>query len=282
MKDADNIITKTPYLFNHVISPNTEICRYMEFDMFLQIMEGKFYVPRKLTFLDLQESGKLPMKIRFAFNGVGNNSSEIGENIKIRQNEVDQYVRNLIQSKFLLTSCWSIYNGENYLMWKSYTGKIGICVRTTIDKLMNSINYEKEENVPICSLMFYNSPNTNESFLESIMKKDTSYQSENEVRFYFVPKRDITNEELIKMGNSEVEQLLKNTSIIEEQIYNSNPINYPLLKCFDIKPSFIESIILSPFIRKQSISCIKKVLTKQYSDIFYNEKKIKESKIIIK
>lgn len=225
---------KTTYLFNHIINPDTKICRYIDFDLFLQILDGKFYVPRKLTFMDLRESGKIPMRIRFAFNGVGENSVRTKEILENCQEETDQYIMNLRQSRLLLTSCWTIDNGEDYLMWKSYTNRVGVCIHTTIDKLMEAIDFDKDHYIPICSPMFYDIPNTNETFLESIMKKDTYYQSESEIRFYFVPKGNITNEELVKMNNTAVEKLLKETSKNEEYIYNNNPDSYNIIKDFNI------------------------------------------------
>lgn len=281
-KNKDNSAKKITYLLNHIITPETKICRYIDFDLFLQILEGKFYVPRKLTFLDLRESGKIPIKMRFAYNAVGENCVGTKEIINDSQEKIDQYVKNLKQSRFLLTSCWTIDNGEDYLMWKSYTNRVGVCMHTTIDKLMDAIDFGKEKYVPICSPMFYDIPNTNESFLESIMKKDIYYLSESEIRFYFVPIGNTTNEELIKMNNTAVEILLEETSNNEENIYNDNPKNYQILKGFNINPDFIESITLSPFIKKQSICCFKKLLREQYGNIFGSETKIKESNLNLK
>ena len=222
------------------------------------------------------------MNIRFAFNEVGDDCSKVNICTQNEQDAIDRYIENLAQSKFLFTSCWSIDQGENYLMWKSYTNRIGICIHTTIDKLMNSIDYDKENYIPICSPLFYDSPNTKDSFLESIMKKDIYYQSEKEIRFYFVPKGNYSNEELGKMKNRDVERLLEEVSKNEENTYNTNPKLFPIFKRFDINGDFICSITLSPFIKKQSIRYFKKILRAQFGTIFERDTKIKESKIVIK
>jgi len=114
---------KSAYIFNNVISPDTAICRYMDFDAFLHLLNGYLYVPRKQNFLDIRESGKVPLKYQFLPTISGCVDDRIKEKRREKQEERSQYTRNLMASRFLLTSCWAVDNGENYLMWKSYKVK---------------------------------------------------------------------------------------------------------------------------------------------------------------
>lgn len=261
--------TKNYYLLNQLLSPNTKICRYMDFDAFIQLIEGTFYVPRKIKFLDCRESGKIPLRLRFAFSGA-DKKNENREEVNEDQNRINQYVNHLYLSRRLLTSCWMIDCGENYLMWKSYTNKVGVCVRTTIDKLMKAIDFNGNKYLPICSPMLYDNINTEESFLESVLKKEVYYQSEKEIRFYFVPNNGISLEELINMSDEDVDEFLKKSVEKEEKLYYKAPNAYKLFQTFNIKSECIDSVIFSPFIIKESFPIFQEILHKQYGNIFKN------------
>lgn len=273
---------KTPYLFNHIINPNTIICRYMDFDKFLPLLEGHFYVPRKLNFPDSGESGKIPPKYWFGFSCVNDNRKIQSEKVSIQQEQRNKYLNSLVESRLLLTSCWIIGEEEDYLMWNSYARKLGVCIRTTIADFMDSLDYDKENYLPICSPMFYERLNYNEDFLESMFKKEPYYQSENEVRFYFVPKDIILGQSVEEFINVNVEKILKETAKIEEKKFKESKINfsrYDLYKIFDIKPEFINSVILSPFILKGSEEIIKELLLSKYGNVFKSKKMIEKSRI---
>lgn len=274
---------KSPWILNQILPKETPICRYMGFDVFLQILSGKFFVPRKMRFLDARESGKISMKYRFAFGSANENDKEQIDTLdEDRQCQINQYIENLIQSKYLLTSCWTIDNGEDYLMWKSYTTDIGVCVRTTINDLLESIDYEKESYVPICSPMIYGNVSIQKEFLESVFTKDKYYISEKEIRIYFVPKSNLNNVDLNMITNSDVEEILFNASCLEEELYKSDTYSCTLHKFFDIHPSFIKSIIFSPRIKSGTFSCFRYLLRNQYPNIFTSDYMITESKINIK
>lgn len=280
MKKA--IIKKTPYLFNHIINPNTTICRYMDLDKFLPLLEGHFYVPRKLNFPDSGESGKIPPKFWFGFSCVNEKWERQSEMVSKRQERRNRYIKSLLESRLLLTSCWIIDNGEDYLMWNSYARKLGVCLRTTIADLMYSLDYDKENYLPICSPIFYEKINYNEDFLESMFKKEPYYQSENEVRFYFVPKDSIPSCAIEDFNNVDVEKILKETAKNEEKKFKESQKShskYDLYKIFEIKPEFINSIILSPLILKGSEKIIKDILLGQYGSVFKNKSMIESSKI---
>ena len=260
------------FIINNIINRDTKICRYMNFDSFLIMLEGKFYVSRKQKFFDHRESGKIPIKHHFVFSAVSEYIAE-KDNIVTKRQEI-RFINNLAKSRFLLTSCWTINNGENYLMWKGYTEKIGVCVCTTIGKLIDSIDYEKLNYIPICSPMFYERINMQEDFLQSTFTKELFYESEKEIRFYFVPTTYLSQNE--EIGNDDVENILLKTSEEEEKIYNSNSTKYEESIVFDFKADAIDNVIISPFVLNSSVSYFRKILKNQYPKIF-NDYNIKES-----
>jgi hypothetical protein len=258
---------KSFYIINNVIDGNVKICRYMNFDKFLTILDGKFYVPRKQLFLDVRESGRINMKYRFVPCIVGENANETDDAIRKRQEEQDGYIDSLKKSRFLLTSCWARYDEEDYLMWRGYTEGVGVCVCTTINKLIDSVNFSQEEYLPVVSPMFYaKTDGWNKDFLESMLTKDEYYKSENEIRFYFVPLEDLEEKNIRNIGNVELERMLLEAAQKEESLYNTNPKSYMMSKIFSINPDFIDSVILSPNISNASVEIFQNIIKERCRD----------------
>ena len=274
---------KKLYFLNQTVTPDTEICRYMGFDVFLQLLGGVFYVPRKQSFLDTRESGKIPMKFKFGFQNISNPEFKSLKTNEEKHTETTQYLQNLVRSQLLLTSCWACNYGEDYLMWKSYTNDtIGVCVRTTIDKLMQAINYDDKGYIPICSPMTYRHTTPNIDFMESMFTKEPFYISENELRIYFIPKEVALSHDWIDADNNSVKQLLIETSEYEEKLLQQKEEKYPKHVTFEINPAFIDSIILSPFIKPNTYQYFLKALNGYFADFFKNGIKVNHSEITIK
>jgi len=278
--NISTFMRKKLFLLNQFITEDTRICRYMNFDVFLQILNGKIYIPRKQSFLDARECGRIPIKYRFAFAAVGAANTKPKDLVENRQQQIDTYVDNLKKSGHLLTSCWTLDQGEDFLMWKSYAPHIGICARTTIGQLIDAIDYEEKGYLPICSPMIYQSTNTQIDFLESMFTKDRYYISEKEIRIYFVHKGAKTDEEIQLMDNDGVENLLNETS--NENIDKNENMLTTNGEMFEIAPSFINSIVLSPFIKKSTLESFINILKRQFGTVFTTKSMIKKSEILIK
>ena len=271
------------YILNQALSPNTKICRYVGFDVFLQLLGGKFYVPRKNSFLDARESGKIPLKYKFGLQIASNKNTVYPKTKEEKNDELSKQIQNLVNSRLLLTSCWAIDHGEDYLMWKSYTNDtIGVCVRTTIDKLMQAIEFDIEGYTPICSPVLFQKTTPNVDFMESMFSKEPFYSSEEELRIYFVP-HEVTNSYDRKNANNEVvRQLLMETISHEEKEIKGKENSYPMSITFDFNPTFIESIVLSPFIKPKTFPFFQKVLNGDFADYFRKTIMINQSDISIK
>lgn len=263
------------FILNQNIDRDTRICRYMGFDVFLQLLYGKLFVPRRELFMDFRESGRRSIKSRFlwSISETNDDNQKIREELKV----YDQYSKNLRQSRFLLTSCWTIDDGEDFLMWKSYASQIGVCVKTTIGQLLSNINYEKYDLMPICSTMSYLSIYQKAGFLESVFAKDKYYQSENEFRLYFVPRSNVTDEEMKSIDTETVERILSRSSEKEEE--QSKDPKYPMSIFLEVDPQFISSIVLSPFIKSSTIDCFQDIIYKQFSHVMQKNVSIVKSRI---
>ncbi len=281
--NKDNIKDeKKWYILNQTLSPNTKICRYVGFDVFLQLLGGEFYVPRKNSFLDARESGKIPLRYRFGLQMAGNPEILSPKSKEEKNNELSEKIQNLVNSRLLLTSCWAIDHGENYLMWKSYTNNtISVCVRTTIDKLMQAIEFDVEGYTPICSPMLYQQTTPNVDFMELMFSKEPYYSSEDELRIYFVPHEVAKNYAKKNANNDVVRQLLMETIIHEEKAEKEKENVYPMSVTFDFDPTFIDSIVISPFIKSKTFKYFKRVLNGEFIDFFKEGIRIESSEISI-
>lgn len=280
-QDSADLKQKSSCILNQSIRLSTRISRYMSFDVFLQLLEGKLFVPRKMIFLDSRECGLISMKNQFSLNVVSENGKESMKYITSKQKKIDKYIENLKQSQYLLTSCWTLDDGDNYLMWESYASDIGVCVCTTIGDLINAIEFEKDGYLPICSQMAYGNVSIPMDFLESVFTKDKYYYSENEVRLYFIPKSVSDNYDLKMITRSEIQEILFKASEIEKIVTNNTTNTNATFKFFDIRPEFIHSVILSPKIKSSSICCFKRILKDQYPIVFDNDNMIRQSNIQI-
>lgn len=269
------------YFMSNALTNDIPICRYMNFDAFLNILEGKYWVQRREFFKDAKEKGEIPLAKRMVLRYVGENApSPNTQLIKAESEEKELKYQLLKRSKHLLTSCWALDNGEDYLMWKSYTDKCGVCIRTTIGELLEAIKFKDDGYVIICSPMFYEGVQIKDSITSMIMSKERFYSSENEIRFYFLKNNHFLHEDLENLDNARFEALLEETIEDEAHTCETEKGNKKG-EIFPVNPNFINSVILSPFILPSSVENMKKLLQKNYPELLGKKNMIKESEIKI-
>lgn len=164
---------------------NIAIYQYMDLDYLLSLLESKqYFVNRKCHFEDRGES-VLPPKSLFGFNAYGTLLDEEITQKKIREisNKLDSYRK----SVYWLTSCWTKDNAESLLMWKNYTTKMGVRIKSNINNFVASINTDNFK--ILCGHIAYDGY-TLKPFGECIFSKEKYYKDEREVRFYFIPNDD--------------------------------------------------------------------------------------------
>ena len=163
----------------------SEISQYMDLDYFLCLLDSrKYFVKQKKNFPDKHESS-MPLKAMFKMQPV-NTGSNKGESTVIN----DSFARILRfrESGTMLTACWTEHKGENALMWKSFTSKLGICMKSSINNFIAS--FETDDYDICCGRMSYIGIKSDQDFEDSLFTKDKAFEAEREIRFYFTPKKN--------------------------------------------------------------------------------------------
>lgn len=231
------------------LSRKTCIYHYMNIEHLISMLSNKFfYVASKCLYTDPYESKMLPLRMSFAFSIVGDNAPPIQHTAKV-QNEINKKQFLFRKESHLLTSCWSMGPNENYLLWKGYTtDKYGVCIKSTIGKVVESI---LDNDFEIwCGKMLYRRRQQTDLPDDAKWFKNIEYKGEDEVRFYFLPKDNI------KYGA------------------NSNDTAY--LGCDT--GLLIDKIILSPFLTVKEYDAVAENIAKTG---WLNRNKIVKSKIEI-
>lgn len=200
----------------------------MDLDYLLGLLESKqYFVNRKCHFEDKYES-LLPLKSHFGFNSFGTIIDE-GQ-IQKKCKEISNRLRSYSDSAYWLTSCWTKDQTESLLMWKNYTTKIGVRIKSNINNFVASFDTDKY--LIVCGHISYDGY-TSKTFEECIFSKERYYKDENEVRFYFLP-----NGESKKSSKGEYMSVLPNI--------------------------MIDEIILSPYIHRKAAIKIAELLKREY------------------
>lgn len=205
----------------------------MDFDDFICMIEyQRLYVSRKRFFADKFES-QLPSNRLFPFQLFGRKLSQKDEeSLMKRASEIWNTYK---ESSNLLTSCWTLRESENYLMWKAYTRtNIGVRIESTIDNLVSSI--KDYQYIIFCGPITYKGYGSYK-MNELLFSKNIHYSGEEEFRFYFEEEGTA----------SEITQ-------------NSVEIGINA-------KSMINQIILSPFLNKKAQKTIKEMIETKYTFI---------------
>lgn len=232
------------YLMENLL-PDTPIFHYMDLDYFIAMLaSGTLYVKRKRAYSDVFES-RLPYQKMFKLHSACEHTVSESDDFQ----EGIQLYDDFKKSGELLTSCWTWETEENYLMWNSYSSRIGVRIATTIDEFVCSF---KQYDFNIwCGKMKYEDQNAGGPLIEQLFSKAYAYCDEREIRFYFFPLS------------------LKNFPDLAEAKDSAK---------IKIDPSIlISEVRLSPLIQPQAALKIKEILQSEYKI-----KKITTSKIKIR
>lgn len=222
------------------IVENIDIYQYMRLDYLLNLLEtNNYYVKKRKTFIDANESEN---DIRLVFDLI---PSIVGSNSK-----PNPHPERLIPYSEILecpTSCWTKTKEESFMMWKVYANEIGVRIKSSTGKILNSINLNtsiKSNNRVICGSMKY--VEHPRSFYETgqLFNKSKEYFDENEFRFYFDFK------EIIKKDKDFIEIPIRTKLMIDE-------------------------IIISPFICKIASNKIERIISESYGINNVKQSKIK-------
>ena len=162
------------------IEDNTLISQYMDLDYFLMILRNKCYhVNRKFTFEDKNEQS-FPDNRIVPFVAVGENVNpqpepDLAACMRIRNS--------IVKNKTVPTACWTLSTTEKMSMWKMFSSKFGVRIKSSVHNVVASI---KENKYDIwCGKMTYNGYYADKGFMENMFSKVPCYSEEEECRFYF-------------------------------------------------------------------------------------------------
>lgn len=171
------------------VEESTHICQYMDLDYFLQLLENKEYcVKRKFTFEDANE-GMFPLKSVFPLSAVG---ATIPPQPK---QDIDICLRvwkKIQELKVIPTACWTLNTQERLSMWKTFTNKFGVCVKSSVHNVVASI-MQKDYDI-WCGKIEYNGYYAQKGLISNLFSKKPVFSEEDECRFYFFGEKDMVDQ----------------------------------------------------------------------------------------
>ncbi len=167
------------------INIDDPICQYMKWDYFKALLDNNRYsVKRKKEFDDEQER-HLPFIETLPFNlAVKERDEEQWEKYKKLVEEYEECGN-------LPTACWSYDILEKEWKWKQYASKDGVCIFSSIRKLMNSLSSSKYEIQ--CGKINYAKYRPYKELEKQLFTKDRMYRDDCELRLYFTLNNPTTD-----------------------------------------------------------------------------------------
>lgn len=156
------------------------ICQYMDLDYLIRMLAtGQYFIRQKRGFPDKREQA-LPVNQMFPVHLA---NAKVPE--EVLNTEAEERQKGMIEYEehsSALASCWTASNPDSYLMWKSYTSKMGACITSSIEDFDTSLSQNAIEIA--CGPIEYGSHNAYDDFTTRMFKKEPGYAAENEIRFY--------------------------------------------------------------------------------------------------
>lgn len=198
------------------------------------------------SFQDFHESC-LPLKSIFKPHLIGN---ECNKSVMADTEEAHVRLKQFRESGTMLTACWTGHRGENALMWRNFTNKMGICIKSSIHNFIASIDTDDYD--ICCGRMSYSGIHTDTEILDCLFTKDKAFADEDEIRFYFTPRC------------SQSDKTDKGVSI---------PVLPQVL---------IDEIILSPYIDTRACKVLADFINEKYNNDKQNRFRVRTSEIKLK
>ena len=141
-------------------------------------------IATKTTFWH-EEKAHLPIKETVPFTPFGEklNKEKWTEYIKLRH----EYY----ECKDLPTACWSYDIEEKEWKWKQYAGDAGVCIISSIHRLMNSLSSSKYK--IYCGKINYAKHRHYKDLEKQLFTKDIMYRDDCEMRLYFILNNPLTD-----------------------------------------------------------------------------------------
>lgn len=171
------------FLTSHdIVTSNVKIYHYLSLDYFLvQLIQSKFYVKRKNLFEDINES-HLPINLLFYPTQPFNKPKDFDIRKINEQFSHYEYYKDLSKN---FVSSWTL-SYDDYLMWKVYAKECGVCIASTPDQFLSSLDLDKIGDYNIdYGPVTYKPYTYTDPAEEQLFQKIPLYRSEREFRFIF-------------------------------------------------------------------------------------------------
>ena len=221
-----------------VPSGDTIIWKYMDIPSFISLIQDQKIVFNKAKLFEDKNEGKLPLKVRKDFEEVMDTLYK--EKILIKPISYS-ILEDVVKVSYVC--CWSISNHEIVHMWKIYAKENGIAIKTSYNKLKESLKKERVEDITplLINYIDYNEAKTplipHAAAYLSIKREE--YKYENEFRLVITRPKHIEN----MITSEQKEKSSDEQTAIREEIYNK----YDIIKCDIDLTNFIDEIRISPF-----------------------------------
>lgn len=225
--------------------------------IFVQLYNSIMYNSQNISSINSELIREFSQKLTDAY--VKNDIQSI-INILVEIDECDSFIDRDIGKYYknnTFVSCWHINSNESDAMWKIYSNKKGIAIKTTIDKLKNYLDYSeltkegyeiKSDRVKYHNIddLFKMVDNKNgQELVEQKLDdpvhyffiKKECYAYENEYRVLFYQRPNLVVDSIV---NNEIIHKLNDSNIINANNVYAVPVNVSL-------EEFIDEIIISPY-----------------------------------
>ncbi len=167
---------------------NISICHYMRLDHFIQLVEtDKLYATKRMFFAGDANEGYYDKRFEFAFSIASSNAPP-----QTKSTNRMMKFREIVECP---VSCWNKREEESYAMWKAYATELGVCIRTTVKRFVESIMIDdlsiNSSDRLICGSMKYIKHPHSADELGQMFNKYYGYSDENEYRFYLDLKNGV-------------------------------------------------------------------------------------------
>ena len=207
------------------LTPQNEavLWRFMDLFKFVDLITSRKLILVNLTGMKDPYEGILHSEIGIQWVDLNGEPTEKLENRNLIEN-----LHNAIRETHFI-SCWHENEFESAGMWDSYGNENGIAIKTTVEKLKNSIQIENYKEMDLLQVNYYSKvdeyfiPNRKENHVyTNLLNKRISFEHEKEVRLIWHP-RDYGNKSIIRKIDVDINQLIE--SIYVSPLYSSWQLN---------------------------------------------------------
>lgn len=161
------------------IEENTPICRYTELDYLLQMLEEETYrISRKETFEDKCE-GSFPTNRVIPVSAVG---KHLPPQPMQNTDECLRIWRSIQRNRYVPTACWTHNMSDRLSMWKMFTSKYGVCIKSNVHDVAASFKINDYD--IWCGKITYDGYYAQKGFIANMFSKRSVFSEETECRFY--------------------------------------------------------------------------------------------------